>query len=203
MTMIAGYLNCSSLPSLSAAIAALINRDTDASRVHDSMDLSPGRRPCRGSQAWASCDRQPAPPRPHRWHHRRRQWLTRRASAGFVASERPRQPRRSPVAATRSAREGSSGSAFAELHEEGADERSGGATDLHHERHADRLQHLRRRFICKGRRVASTASNPRFTFSPPVAVANRLVQAGQFFGVFYHRRCGSARTSFSLAIRSR
>ena len=55
---------------------------------------------------------------------------------------------------------------LAELHEESADERPGGAADLHHQCHADRLQHLGQRLVRKAGSVASTASKPRFMLIP-------------------------------------
>ena len=55
---------------------------------------------------------------------------------------------------------------LAERHEQRAVKRARSAADLHHQRHADRLERLRQRFRGKPSSSASTASKPRFMLMP-------------------------------------
>src|SRR5216683_407100 len=75
---------------------------------------------------------------------------------------------------------------LAEFHEEGADQRPGCAADFHHQRHADRLQHLGQRLIRKARQRREHSLKTPLHVQPVIAVTDRLVEAGQFVGVLDH-----------------
>src|SRR3954454_13869567 len=85
---------------------------------------------------------------------------------------------------------------LAKLHEEGADQWSGSAADLHDQRHSNRLQHLRQRFVRQAGQCGEHGLETPLHIQPVIAVADCLVQAGQFFGVFDHRRCKCPHQSF-------
>ena len=76
---------------------------------------------------------------------------------------------------------------FAQFHEERADQRPGGAADLHHQRHSDRLQHFRQRFVRKAGQCRAARPRSRASCSARDRRRRSPGRGGQFVGVLDHR----------------
>ena len=77
----------------------------------------------------------------------------------------------------------SSGSVLAELHEQRAVERSGGAADLHDQRMPMRLQRIRAAACPRASEVGQHGLEAALHVDAVVAVADRLVERRQLVGV--------------------